>query len=399
MSSRKSKWIKRIILIGVLAGAGVWMAAGLEPSPIPAEVSTATRGPLRVTVDGMGKTRMRDHRTVCSPASGELSRITLRPGDVVTKGQIIATIRPGVSQPLDARSRAETVARLAAAKAALAEARRNVDRAKIASDLATSEVERTQYLVKTKAAPSRNLEIALADQQTRNADLELSKLAVERARLEAAAVAVTLAGNKKKKGKSSPHEIEVTAPSAGVVLAVHTESAGPTAVGTPLIEIGDPNTVELAVDLPTPSAVRISPGAKVTIDDMGDDKTRAGIVRLIEPAAYTKVTALGVEEQRVNVIVRMTEPPPVLGDGFSADAHIEIEKSKDVLKVPSGAVFRDGKKFAVFKVEKGIAKRSAVEIGLRNADEAAIKGLKEGTVVVVHPSDKIKDGVTVAEEL
>jgi len=399
MSTRKGKWIKRIIIIAVLAGAGVWMAAGLEPDPVPVEVGKVVSGSLVVTADGTGKTRMRDKITVFSPASGEISRITLRAGDTVTEGQLIADIEPGLSQPLDARTRAETAARLAAARAGLAEAKRNVDRAKIASDLAKSEVERTRYLVETKSAPTRNLELALADEKTRAADLELSKLAVERARLEAAAISATLGDPSKKKGKGKKEHIQVTSPRDGVVLAVHTESAGPVAVGAPLVDIGDPNSVELAVDLPTQSAVRVSPGAQVTVDGMGDEKTRTGTVRLIEPAAYTKVTALGVEEQRVNVVVTMKEPPPVLGDGFAADAHIEIQRKKDVLKVPTGAVFREGKKFAVFKVVKGVAKRANVDVTARNADEVAVGGLKEGDIVVVHPSDKLKDGVAVAEEI
>jgi HlyD family secretion protein len=398
MPARKNKWIKRIILLGCFIGAGAWMAAGLRSNPIPVEVSEVVRGPLVVTVDGLGKTRMKERYTVFAPAAGELLRILLRPGDTVTQGQVIATIEPGLSQPLDARSRAEITAKLAATNAAYAEATRNVDRAQIASDLSQKEVERARHLVESNTAPTRSLELAEADAKTRSAELALAKLAVERARLEAAAVSVSLKDPGKRKDRSNAEQIQVLAPSAGTVLAVHMESAGPVQPGVPLIDIGDPNTVELQVDLPTQSAVRVMPGATVQIDGMGDDKTRIGTVRLVEPAAYTKVTALGVEEQRVNVIVSMVDPPKAPGDGFAADAHIEISKTSDVLKVPSGAIFREKDGFAVFTIANGKAKLVRVEVKNRNADEVEVEGLGPGEQVIIHPSDKIKDGVLTTKE-
>ncbi len=390
---KKAKWIKRIAVFAVLIGAGIWIAAGLGPTPIPVEVGDVVRGPLVVTVDGIGKTRMRDKFTVYAPAAGEMSRIDLRPGDTVEMGQKIAEIEPGLSQLLDPRSRAEIAARLAATKAAFAEAKRNVDRAQIGKDLAEKEVERTRRLVEANTAPSRDLEVAEADAKTREAELELAELAVERARLETAAVSVSLKDPSKTKDRDKLERIPVTAPSFGTVLAVYTESAGPVQPGAPLIDIGDPKTVELAVDLPTQSAVRVSLGAKVQIDAMGDNKTRTGTVRLIEPAAYTKVTALGVEEQRVNVLVTMTQPPPILGDGFAGDAHIEVKRTGDVLKIPSGAIFREKDGYAVFAVKNGRAKLIRVEAHARNSDEVEITGLNLGDQVIVHPSDKIKDGV------
>ena len=401
MSSRKRKWIQRIIITGLAAGAIGWLVIGLKSDRIPVEVAKAHRGSLVVTADGSGKTRMRDRITVFSPATGDISRITLRPGDTVAEGQLIANILPAVSPPLDTRTRAETLARLAAARAGLAEAKRNVDRAKIASNLAQSEVERTRYLLKAKATPVRSLDLAVAEEKTRNADLELAKLEVERARLEAAAISATLVdpADKTEDGttKENAERIPVTLPRTGIVLSVHTESAGPILVGAPLMDIGDPNTVELEVELPTQSAVRIRPAAKVTIDGMGDGKTRRGIVRLIEPAAFTKVTALGVEEQRVNVIVTLKDPPPMLSDGFAADAHVEIKKYNNTVKVPTGAVFRSDDGFAVFTVDnKGIAKQIEVTVTARNADEVAIQRLKEGKSVIVHPSDKIQNGVSVS---
>ncbi len=396
MPSRKGKWVARFLIVCILVSIGVWIAINLKPDPVSVEIGKVLRGDLVVTVNGSGKTRMRDKRTVFAPAFGELSHITLRAGDMVSAGQLIAQIEPPLSQPLDAISRAETAARLAAAKASLAEARRNVDRAQIASDLAKSEVKRIKGLVETEAAPYRSLEQATAEEKTRTADLDLSKLAVERARLEAAAVSVTLGDPTKKKTKGTPQLVQVIAPFMGVVLRVHTESAGPVQLGAPLIDIGDPDTLELAVELPTQAAVRAAVGAKVLVEGMGDEKVRTGKVRLIEPAAYTKITALGVEEQRVDVIVDLNEPPTVYGDGYAADARIEIHRSKNVLKVPSGAVFRNGDGFAVFKVTKNTAEQVAIKTIHRNADEVEITGLKEGDMVVIHPSDKVKHGTIVS---
>ena len=397
--SRKSRWIKRIVIIVAVTASVAWTAMSLGPAPVSVETATVTEGPLVMTVSGTGKTRMRDKQTVFAPATGDISRITLRPGDTVAAGDIIAGIEPGIAQPLDARSRAEIAARLAAAKASLAEAKRNVERARIAADLAKREEDRIRYLVENKAMPTQRLETAEAEEETRTSELALAELAVERARLEAKAISVTLQKKpdaKERKGVSQT--VAVTAPASGVVLRVHTESAGPVQTGAPLIDIGDPSTAELVIDLPTQSAMKVAPGDKVTVDGMGNDKTLAGTVRLVEPAAFTKVTALGVEEQRVNVIVSLKDVFAGLGDGFAADAHIEVERTDDVTKVSSGAVFREGTGFAVFAVEGKRCRQVPVEVKHRNADEVHIAGLTLGARVVVHPSDKLKDGALVTVE-
>ena len=398
MSFARRTWIKRIVILLVVAGAGVSLAAGLKPDPIPVEMETVVKGNLIVTVDGMGKTRLREKTTLYAPVLGELSPITLRPGDTVTKDQVIAYISPGRSTPLDSRSRAEVAAKLAAVKASLAEAKRNVERAEIAADLAEREVERTRFLVKERSLPARNLELALADEKTRNTELAMTKLAVERIRLEAKAVSVTLRESPKKGESKEPPRIEVRSDTTGTVLRVYSTSGGPIQPGAPLIEVGVLASVELAVDLPTQAAARVRPGAAAAIDDMGDGKTRRGVVRRVEPAAYTKTTALGVEEQRVDVLVTLTDPPPILGDGFGATAHIEVSHHENVLKVPSGAIFRSGDGFAVFRVEEHRAGLRSVTVVARNAEEVAVRGLDVGDKVVRHPSDKLKPGVPVTPE-
>lgn len=399
--SRRAKWIKRVIVTLVLVAAVVGVAASLGPDPIPVEVSRAVRGPLVLTVDGMGRTRMVIQQTISAPVAGELARITLRPGDSVSQGDVVAQILPALSQPLDARSRAEVKARLGAARAGLEEARRNVERAEISLELATSEAGRARQLVETQSVPRRTLELAEAEEKARRSELALAHTTVERARLEAQAVAAALGephGAKAKVGS----RIEVRAPSSGVVLRVLSESAGPVQPGSLLLDIGDPSDMELVVDLPTQAAVRVSAGAAVRLDGLGNGTQATGTVKLIEPAAFTKITALGVEEQRVNVIVTPSGDLAVwsvLGDGFAADAHIEIHKATDVLKIPSGAVFRDGSDYAVFAIDAGRARLTKVEIGGRSAAEVEVNsGLAVGANVVVHPSDKLKDGLVVVAE-
>lgn len=399
--SRRAKWIKRIILALGASAVAFGIAVGMHPKPLPVETGIALRGPLIVTVDGVGRTRMVDKQTVSAPVGGELSRIFLRPGDAVNAGQVVAEILPSVSQPLDARSRNETRARLGAAKAGLAEAQRNVERAQIALDLAEREAHRARQLLSTQSVPVRTVELAEAEEKARRSELLLSRTTVERARLEAQAVAASLGEPGAPKAEVGSR-VEVRALLRGVILRVHNESAGPVQSGSPLMDIGDPGQVELVVDLPTQSAIKVAPGAPVKIDGLGSGAQLQGVVKLVEPGAFTKVTALGVEEQRVNVIVSPTGEPlawTALGDGFAADAHIEHFKAEDVLKVPGGAVFRNGRGHAVFAVVGKKARLTTIEIGNRSAEEVEVKsGLRAGDTVVVHPSDKLADQAFVVSE-
>ncbi len=397
--SRRSRWIKRIVVavIALLVLAGI--GASLRPTPIPVETARASRGALVVTVDGAGRTRLPDTQTISSPVAGDLLRILLRPGDTVAAGQVVAEILPGASQPLDARSRAEARAMLGAARAGLAEARQSVEQAAIAAEVAAKEADRARLLAKSQSVTARSLELAEADERARKADLAMARLSVERARREAEVAAAALGGS----GPGSQEQkVAVEAPLAGRVFRVHTESAGPVQPGTPLLDIGGVGGIELVVELPTQAAMRITPGAAVRVDGVGNRRTLAGTVRLVEPSAFTKVTALGVEEQRVNVIVDPAGDPDgwsAVGDGFAADAHITVHEADGVLKAPSGAVFRAAGGYAAFTVSAGRAHVVPVEIGERSADEVEIrKGLAEGAIVVVHPSDKLADGTAVVVE-
>lgn len=399
--SSKSKWTKRALYLLLATGAILSISASLKTDPIPVQVARAVRGPLVVTVDGTGRTKLLNKQTLSAPAIGELTKISLRAGDKVHAGQVLAEIEPSIPMPIDARTNAEIIARLGSAQASLVEARRNVERAEIALDLADKEAQRNRQLVAASALAPHALELSETELKARRSELELAKATVERIRRESNVVAAPLSDPNKSTRKTR-QRVEVRAPSDGVILRVHQESAGPVTPGTPLLDLGDLGTLELIVDLPTQSAVRVRAGALVRVDGIGNGVQLAGKVKLVEPAAFTKVTALGVEEQRVNVVVtpvdRLSEWAS-LGDGFAADAHIEVHKAESVLKVPLGAVFRDGNHSAVFRLENAHARLTQVETGNRSAEEVEIKGgLTETSSVVVHPSDKLTNGALVKPE-
>lgn len=399
--SSKSKWTKRALYLLLATGAIVSISASLKTDPIPVQVAHAVRGPLVVTVDGTGRTKLLNKQTLSAPAIGELTKISLRAGDKVHAGQVLAEIQPSIPMPIDARTNAEIMARLGSAQASLVEARRNVERAEIALDLAEKEAQRNRQLVAASALAPHALELSETELKARRSELELAKATVERIRRESNVVAAPLS-DPNKSGSKARQRVEVRAPSDGVVLRVHQESAGPVTPGAPLLDLGDLGTLELIVDLPTQSAVKVSAGAPVRVDGIGNGVQLAGKVKLVEPGAFTKVTALGVEEQRVNVVVTPADRNSEwarLGDGFAADAHIEVHKAENVLKVPLGAVFRDGNHSAVFRLENAHAHLTQVEIGNRSAEEVEIKsGLNEASSVVVHPSDKLTNGALVKPE-
>lgn len=397
----KSKWIKRALYLLLASGAIFGIAVSLKTDPIPVQVVRAVRGPLVVSVDGTGRTKLTSKQTVSAPAVGELTRIALRPGDKVHAGQVIAEIQPGSPNPIDARMNAEVVARLGSAQASLVEARRNVERAEIALELAEKEVQRNRQLVEASALAPYALELSETESKARRSELELAKASVERIRRESNVVAAPLS-DPNQAGKKGRQRVEVRAPADGVVLRVHQESAGPVQPGTPLLDVGDPRLLELIVDLPTQTAVKVQAGALVRVDGVGNGAQLTGKVKLVEPAAFTKVTALGVEEQRVNVVITPADRASewaALGDGFAADAHIEVHKAENVLKVPVGAVFREGSRAALFRLDNLHARLTVVETGSRSAEEVEIKGgIDETSSVVVHPSDKLTDGALVKPE-
>ncbi|WP_242342543.1 efflux RND transporter periplasmic adaptor subunit [Anaeromyxobacter terrae] len=386
---------KRIALLAVAAAVAVGVVAlALRPERVRVDVGAASRGPIRETVDGTGKTRVRERFVVSAPVPGHLERVALRAGDCVAASAVVAVMAPAGSAPLDARTRAELTARLAAARAALEEARAGASRARVASEQAGRDLARTRALASGGSAPASEVEAAVALAQGRAEEADMAEHAVRRAAGEAEAARAALAGAAARGGERVP----LRAPAEGRVLEVLRESEGPIAAGTPILELGDPRVLEVEVELLTTQAVRVAPAAPVEVVRWGGEGVLAGRVRRVEPSAFTKVSALGVEEQRVFVLVDPVGPGwERLGDGFSVEARVVVAAREDALQVPASALFRSGDRWAVFVVEGGRARQREVTVAEQGEVAVAIaSGLTPGERVVLHPTDAIADGTRVA---
>jgi len=369
--------------IAVLVIAGIVHA--FWPQPVPVDMADVVRGPMRVTIDEEGETRVRDVYVLSAPLSGRLMRIENDVGDRVVAGEtVLATIQPRDPSLLDVRSLSEAQAAVKAAAAALALADAELDRQRAALAFAINDEERAQRLHERGNISERALEAAL----------EVKSFELENAR--AALITPLSDSTRTETGESCC--IDVYAPVSGEVLRIIRESESVVLAADPILEIGDPNDLEIVVDLLSTDAVRVEAGNSVLIEDWGG-QTLHGRVRRVEPYGFTKVSALGIEEQRVNVIIDLTDPPEQwrrLGHGFRIEASIIIWESPDVLQVPVGALFRDERGWAVFVVQEGRASRRVIEIDHMNSQVAELlDGLNEGDRVVLHPSDRIVDGIGV----
>ncbi|GEJ58082.1 efflux RND transporter periplasmic adaptor subunit [Anaeromyxobacter diazotrophicus] len=386
---------RKRLAIAALAAAGgaAALALALRPASVPVELATATRARLQVTVEGPGRTRVRERYLVAAPVPGHLLRLAVAAGDAVQAGDVVARIVATAPAPLDARTRAELRGRLAAARGAEALAGRTLERARHAGALARAAQERARALARGGSLAPRELEEAETAAAERGHELEMAEAAVRQARGETEAAAAALAAG----GGPGAAPVEVRAPAAGRVLRVLQESESPLPAGAPLLELGDPARLEARVDLLSSEAVRVGPGAPVEVRHWGGDGALRGTVRRVEPAAFTKVSALGVEEQRVYVLVDPVGPGwQGLGDGFALDAAVIVSDREGVTQVPAAALFRQRDGWALFAVEAGRARLRAVRTGA--AGEAAVEiveGVAPGDRVIVHPSDRLADGVRV----
>jgi HlyD family secretion protein len=370
-------------------------ARGLRPKPTPVSVVEVTRGPLRITLREEGRTRVKSRFTIVAPVSGALERIDVDPGFKVAVGAPLARIAPRDPAPLDGRARSEAVARLRAAEAAQQRARIAIEQATAAHEFARIELERTQRLVDGGNLPPRDLEVARNEQRARAGELESARFSAEVARSEVALAAATL----QKPGAGSGRDlVTVAAPTSGLVLRV-IQREGIVAAGASLLELGDPGSLEIVVEMLTADAAGLPPAAKVALRGWGGAGTLDGHVRRVEPSAFTKVSALGVEEQRVPVVIDLDDPAkpgPALGDGFRIEAEIDLWGAESVLRLPVPALFRDGDHWTVFVVANGKAARRRVEVGHRNGDEAeVIAGLVAAERVIAYPSDTLAEGAAV----
>lgn len=392
------KWVSRaaLVLLGLALVGGIVVA--WLPKPVPVDVVAAEKGPMRVAIEEDGRTRVKDRYAVSAPLSGNLARIELRPGDRVDAGDPLARIVPLEAPLLDPRSQAQARARASGAQAARRQAKAAIERTRAAFELAEREAQRQRRLVEQGSAPAQALERAELELRARREELTSAKFGERVARYEAE-TARAAAGRMEGGAEDADEQMVVHSPVAGTVLRVLKENEGVVQAGTPLLEVGDSSALEIVVDVLTSDAVDIEPGARTIIERWGGDRPLEAHVRRVEPSAFTRPSALGVEEQRVNVIVDLDEPHDVwkrLGDGYRVEASIVVWEADEVLRVPASAVFRSGDGWALFVDEDGTAGLRRVEIGKRNGELAQIeRGLEPGTPIILHPSDRVADGVSI----
>lgn len=388
-------WARRG-LFAVGAAAAAWLVLGaLRPAPLGVDVAEVRRGPFEEVVEEDGRTRVRDRYVVSAPLAGRLERIALRAGDRIAEGANVAMIQPIAPPLLDARTARELTERVGVTEATLDRARAALARAHAARDQSRVDHERVRQLAADGIVAAGDLDHARLAMELAERDLAAAEFAAHAAEHDVESARAALA--RIREGGDEP--FPVTAPIAGRVFRVLQESAGVVAQGTPLLEVADPADLEVVVDVLTSDAVRIRPGAAVRIERWGGDVPLDARVRLVEPSGYTKLSALGVEEQRTNVVIDLISPPAVwqaLGDGFRVDASIVVFRADDVLKVPASALFRDGESWAAFVVERGRARKRRIASPRRSAREALIEGgVAEGEDVILYPTDVIADGVAV----
>lgn len=392
---------KRILYVVLGLGAAMLVGYALKPKPVAVDLAQTTRGPMRVTVDEDGETRIKERYMVSAPIGGQLQRIWFKSGDPVkADGTVLATIEPHNPALLDPRDRAELEARVSAAGATVEQSRAQLQKAKSDADLAQSELERSKHLSDTGVISRQEYDdtSARAKATTQAVKSAESSVRVAEFQLRQAEAAYTRSAPDAKEGAAN-WSFPIQSPITGSVLRVVQESEKVVQPGDQLIEVGNPGDLEIWIDVLTIDAVKTKPGDEVVIEHWGGKVPLAARVRRIEPAGFTKISALGVEEKRTWIVADLTDPREkwaALGDNYRIEASIVIWHAGDVLKIPAGALFRHKDGWAVFRVSEGKAHLRPLKIGHDNGLESEVlDGLAPGDQVIVHPSDKITDGLQV----
>jgi HlyD family secretion protein len=384
------------VLLALAAAVVALLAWGFWPQPVAVEIVTAQRAPMTVTIEEEGRTRVAERYVIAAPVAGVACRQRLDVGDSVRRGETLLSISPLAAEVLDARSRAAAEARVAGASAGLRAAQERARAADARAELAQAELDRLRPLLAEGVIArgeydraSTALETAVAERTTADFEVEVARqaLAAARTALQASSAA----------GEGEPPErVTLVSPIDGRVLEVQHECEGPVETGQALLALGDPASLEVEVDVLSADAVRIEPGMPVVFERWGGEQPLEGRVRRIEPVGFTKLSALGVEEQRVWVVVDITSPRERwqrLGDGYRVDARFVLWSGDDVLQVPGSSLFRDGERWMLFVVEDGRAVRRTVEVGQHNGLSAQIvAGLDAGEAVINHPPNDVDDG-------
>ncbi len=381
------------------------------PRPVPVDIATVARGPMQVTVDDEGKTRVRHVYTVSAPIAGKVLRISHPPGahdvsihvgdEVVADETVVAVMQPTVPSFLDVRSREELQAAVAAADAAITLSEAEIRRTEVALEFARDELKRAQALSRTGTIAARALEKAQVDVATNEAALASAKAQLGVRRSERTSVAARLIDPSSVNPQADRHCcINIKAPVTGRVLKITQDSEAAVPAGAPLLDIGDPLDLEVVADLLSTDAVQIRAGYSVNIDGWGGSSIRGRVTR-VDPAGFLKVSALGIEEQRVRTTIDLVDPSETwapLGHDYRVIVHVTVWAGKDVLTIPVGSLFRKVNDWAVYSVKSGRARTTVVQIGHRNAQTAEVlSGLSPGDRVVLHPSDRVREGSSVAQ--
>lgn len=396
----KKSFMPRIGMVSlVILVAGV-LVYGFLPKTMEVDVAVASKKGLEVTVDDDGETRVRERYIVTNPVSGNMMRVELHPGDRVEKdkGALLA-IQPMDPNLLDAKTRAESEARVEAAEAAVQRAKEVQESTKESLELAGHEYERAVELIKSNSIARADFDqwehrYFIAQREVRAAN-SLQAVAVHELAMAKAAFLTT-----QDVPEADRKAMIVPSPIDGVVLRVMREDAGFVPAGSPILEIGNPEEMELKVDVLSTYATKIKPGNPVLIERWGGDHSLAGVVRIVEPSAFLKISALGVEEKRVNIIIDFKTPwneRQSLGDGFRVEARIVVERSSgDTVVIPNGAIFREGDQRFTYRDDQGVARKTPIHIGLAGSRETEIlEGIAPDDVIIVYPSDKIRDGTQI----
>ena len=379
---------QRIAVIAGVVVAGILILV-MKPSPLQVDTESIRKGELTVTLDGEGMTRVRNGFTVASPVNGRVERITLEEGDIVQKNSVVARVTP---PPLNTREFEEAEARTRSAEAVLEAARAGERQVKVDLDQAARKYKRYGNLYRKGAVAAETFEDVKAAWQVLQKQHQAALLNVESARydLEAARSVIGKPG--------SGSTVDILAPDSGRVLRVLEKSERVVSAGTPLVEMGNPEDIEVVIDVLSSDAVKVAPGMKVQVEEWGGGEALSGVVRTVEPAAFTKISALGIEEKRVNIIVDLEEPEIKLGDNYRVQAKIILWRGDDIRQVPVSSIFRGDQGWNVFVIRNGKAARQPVAIGKRGTYYAEIlDGLEEGDVVVIHPTNDLEDGMRVKE--
>jgi HlyD family secretion protein len=403
-------WMKRAVevLAAMAAVAAVtWFA---WPRPVLVDLATAARGPMEVTVDDDGKTEVRHVYTVSAPIAGKVLRISHPAGDpgisrhvgdqVTADETVVAVMQPMAPSFVDVRLREQLEAEVAAADAAIAQAQADVRRLQAALDLSRTELRRAETLARTNTISAQALDKARSDVETNDAALASAKAQIDVRRSQRASLSAQLIDPASAVAASnSSCCVQIRAPVTGRVLKIIQDSEAVVPAGAPLLEIGDPLDLDVVADLLSTDAVQISAGSPVRIDGWGGSPIQGRVTR-VDPAGFLKVSALGIEEQRVHVTIDFIDPPEAwsrLGHDYRVVVHVTVWGGEQVLNIPVGALFRRGDDWAVFSVREDRAHTTLVQIGHRNNRAAEVlSGLSAGDRVVLHPSDRVTDGITVA---